>query len=172
MINLKKNINNTHLRYILMALNRKKMGQVKWFNNKAGYGFITMTDDAGAQMDIFIHYSTVHVQDIQYKFLVQGEYVEFDLVDSTSEKHKYQATNVTGINGGKLMCETRQMNRSVGEGKSVMKELVCPTPVPQCSSHQEQDEDTEKYQRVVTKRGSRNMRQHRRPEGGQKCQTA
>ena len=89
----------------------RKTGQVKWFNNKAGYGFITIKEQDGTDADIFTHYSTVHVQDTQYKFLVQGEYVEFDLVDSPSEHHKYQATNVTGINGGKLMCETRQMNR-------------------------------------------------------------
>ena len=90
----------------------RNMGQVKWFNNKAGYGFITMTGVNGLETDIFTHYSTVHVKDTQYKFLVQGEYVEFDLVDSTSENHKYQATNVTGMRGGKLMCETRQSNRT------------------------------------------------------------
>ena len=90
----------------------RKMGQVKWFNNKAGYGFITITEENGSETDIFTHYSTVNVKDTQYKFLVQGEYVEFDLVDSPSEHHKYQATNVTGMKGGKLMCETRQMNRN------------------------------------------------------------
>ena len=99
--------------------NNRKMGQVKWFNNKAGYGFITMTESG---TDIFTHYSTVHVQDTQYKFLVQGEYVEFDLVDSTSENHKFQATNVTGMHGGKLMCETRQMNRTAATVKRVVNE--------------------------------------------------
>lgn len=92
--------------------NNRKTGQVKWFNNKAGYGFITVKSATGEESDIFTHYSTVHVKDTQYKFLVQGEYVEFDLVDSTSENHQFQATNVTGIGGGKLMCETRQLNRS------------------------------------------------------------
>jgi cold shock CspA family protein len=109
----------------------RKMGQVKWFNNKAGYGFITVTEQDGLETDIFTHYSTVHVKDTQYKFLVQGEYVEFDLVDSPSEHHKYQATNVTGMNGGKLMCETRQLNRtprqdttSDGEFQKVMTKKV------------------------------------------------
>ena len=98
--------------------NNRKMGQVKWFNNKAGYGFITVKSASGEESDIFTHYSTVHVKDTQYKFLVQGEYVEFDLVDSTSENHQFQATNVTGIGGGKLMCETRQLNRNVSRGES------------------------------------------------------
>ena len=96
---------------------KRSVGQVKWFNNKAGYGFITMTDESGKEMDIFTHYSTVQVGDAQYKYLVQGEYVEFELSNSTSEKHQYQAANVTGIKGGKLMCETRQNNRSTGNGE-------------------------------------------------------
>ena len=91
---------------------KRQIGQVKWFNNKAGYGFITMKDEDGTDCDIFTHYSTLQVADTQYKYLVQGEYVEFELVDSANENHKYQATNVTGIKGGKLMCETRQQNRT------------------------------------------------------------
>ena len=103
---------------------KKMMGQVKWFNNKAGYGFITVTGEAGVETDIFTHYSTVHVQDTQYKFLVQGEYVEFDLVDSPSDNHQFQATNVTGMNGGKLMCETRQQNRTNTQVTRVAEERV------------------------------------------------
>ena len=76
-----------------------------------------MTDEDGKEMDIFTHYSTVQVGDTQYKYLVQGEYVEFELSDSTSDKHQYQAANVTGIKGGKLMCETRQNNRTAGTGE-------------------------------------------------------
>ena len=92
---------------------QRYIGQVKWFNNKAGYGFITMTDDDNKEKDIFTHYSTVRVGDSQYKYLVQGEYVEFELSSSASDEHEFQSTNVTGINGGKLMCETRQSNRPV-----------------------------------------------------------
>jgi cold shock CspA family protein len=91
---------------------KRQVGQVKWFNNKAGYGFITMKDAEGTECDIFTHYSTVQVADTQYKYLVQGEYVEFELVESSNENHKFQATNITGIKGGKLMCETRQQNRN------------------------------------------------------------
>jgi cold shock CspA family protein len=90
---------------------KRYTGQVKWFNNKAGFGFVTMKNESGKDVDIFTHYSTVHVTDSQYKYLVQGEYVEFELVDSSSDKHNHQSANVTGIKGGKLMCETRQQNR-------------------------------------------------------------
>jgi cold shock CspA family protein len=85
-------------------------GQVKWFNNKAGYGFITVNTGEQNGKDIFIHYSAIRVTNSQYKYLVQGEYVEFDLVKSTSDTHEFQALNVSGINGGSLMCETRRNN--------------------------------------------------------------
>jgi CspA family cold shock protein len=83
------------------------LGRVKWFNNKAGYGFITVTDGKRSGSDVFVHHSAVNVENNQYKYLVQGEYVEFDLIKTQSEKHEWQASNVSGIKGGKLMCETR-----------------------------------------------------------------
>jgi cold shock CspA family protein len=91
--------------------NTRQIGQVKWFNNKAGYGFITVSDGENKGKDIFAHYSTISVGDTQYKYLVQGEYVEFDLITSTNESHEFQSVNITGIKGGQLMCETRQLNR-------------------------------------------------------------
>jgi CspA family cold shock protein len=87
------------------------LGQVKWFNNKAGYGFITVNDGEHSGKDIFIHYSTIRTVNSQYKYLVQGEYVEFNLVKSTTDKHEYQAVDISGIKDGPLMCETRRMNR-------------------------------------------------------------
>jgi cold shock CspA family protein len=96
----------------MLSIGRRHIGQVKWFNNKAGYGFITMKDESGKESDIFTHYSTVKVGDSQYKYLVQGEYVEFELTESTNKNHKFQATNITGIQNGKLMCETRQSSRN------------------------------------------------------------
>lgn len=91
-------------------------GKVKWFNNKAGYGFITVSDE-GAYMnnDIFTHYTAIKVTNSQYKYLVQGEYVQFDLVKSTSGPHEYKAMSVTGIKGGELMCETRSSSRPTRE---------------------------------------------------------
>ena len=90
-------------------------GRVKWFNNKAGYGFISITDGAQAGTDVFVHHSAIGVSSEQYKYLVQGEYISFNLSQTQNNAHKFQATNVLGINGGKLMCETRKefkMSRS------------------------------------------------------------
>jgi cold shock CspA family protein len=92
------------------AIIEKFIGQVKWFNNKAGYGFITTTGIHG-ENDVFAHYTTIQASNTQYKYLVLGEYVEFQMIKSVNQSHEFQATTITGINGGRLMCETRQMNR-------------------------------------------------------------
>jgi len=92
------------------------IGKVKWFNNKAGYGFITVSEDGDYNgKDIFTHYTAVKVTNSQYKYLVQGEYVEFELVKPESGSHEYKAMSVTGISGGELMCETRNVTRKAGE---------------------------------------------------------
>ena len=94
----------------------RTIGQVKWFNNKAGYGFITKDDK-----DIFVHFSAIQTSDSQYKYLVQGEYVEFEIVPTTEGPHEVQAVNISGINKGKLMCETRLQSKKVS-GKEDAKE--------------------------------------------------
>jgi len=88
-------------------------GRVKWFNNKAGYGFITITDGSRSGTDIFVHHSVIGVGSQQFRYLVQGEYVEFDLVPTIQgSTHEIQASTVCGIKGGKLMCETRNEYKS------------------------------------------------------------
>jgi CspA family cold shock protein len=84
------------------------MGSVKWFNNKAGYGFITCIEGEHNTKDIFVHFSAITVSNDQFRFLVQGEFVHFDLILVENDKHEFQAKNVTGINGGKLMCENQK----------------------------------------------------------------
>jgi cold shock CspA family protein len=103
----------------------KFTGRVKWFNNNAGYGFITITDGVKSGEDIFVHHTAIVVQSEQYKYLVQGEYVSLSLAPTTNNaSHDTQAVGVSGINGGKLMCETRRENKSErGEQQSA-------TPAP------------------------------------------
>lgn len=87
--------------------NERFTGRVKWFNNKAGYGFISVTDGTELGADIFVHHASIDVEQQQYRYLVQGEYVEFEISHAQSKSHESQAAKVSGINGGKLMCETR-----------------------------------------------------------------
>jgi len=83
-------------------------GRVKWFNTRAGYGFVTITDGSKSGNDVFVHHTSINVENEQYRYLVQGEYVEFSLSDVMRGDHEYQAADVSGIKGGKLMCETRR----------------------------------------------------------------
>ena len=97
------------------------IGRVKWFNNKTGYGFITVTDGSKSGSDIFVHHSSIKVDSEQYKYLVQGEYLEFSLSETKTETHEFQAGDVSGIKGGKLMCETRRDLRSSRSQYKIVK---------------------------------------------------
>ena len=63
--------------------------------------------------DVFIHHTSLKVDKEQYRYLVQGEYVDLDIsaMKDESSSHKWQSSNVTGVQGGMLMCETRQEMR-------------------------------------------------------------
>ena len=61
--------------------------------------------------DVFTHHSGISVDTEQYKYLVQGEYVTFELRASDNTDHPYQAGKVRGVLEGMLMCETRTSMR-------------------------------------------------------------
>ena len=63
-------------------------GNVKWFNNEKGYGFIDCPD----KEDIFVHYSAIK-QD-GYKTLSEGQKVSFALIET---KKGLQAINVLEV---------------------------------------------------------------------------
>jgi CspA family cold shock protein len=109
------------------------IGRVKWFNNKAGYGFITVTDGPKAGSDIFVHHSSIKVDAHQYKYLVQGEYVEFGLSSVASGDHECQSSDVSGIKGGKLMCETRHELTATRTSYKAQTKPEVQTPVEKAS---------------------------------------
>lgn len=94
------------------------IGTVKWFNNKSGYGFITATQGDKKGEDVFVHHSAIETTEDQYKYLVQGEHVEFSWNDTGDEEHKWTAANVKGVNGGDLMCETRNKTKKEHNSQS------------------------------------------------------
>jgi CspA family cold shock protein len=66
----------------------KETGNVKWFNDARGYGFISRPD----QDDLFVHYSAIEGDG--YKSLVEGQEVEFEVAEG---KKGLQAVNVRKI---------------------------------------------------------------------------
>lgn len=122
-------------------------GLVKWFNNKAGYGFLKVIDDNDAA-DVFVHYSNINVDGLDYTYLVQGEYVEFEKAETDNEEHKFQAVNLSGIKGGPLMCQTRFANK------------------PQPSVRQDYEERREPV-RIRREASSSSSRPRRRPSDGE-----
>ena len=94
-------------------------GRVKWFNNKTGFGFISVVGGNEQHKDaseVFVHHSAITVSQEQYRYLVEGEYVEFSVVTTETGDHKFQAGDVRGVKGGKLFCETRHEHRATQEG--------------------------------------------------------
>lgn len=64
-------------------------GQVKWFNNAKGFGFI-LPDDGGS--DLFAHYSSIGMEG--YKTLKAGQMVSFDIVEGPKGLH---ASNIMAL---------------------------------------------------------------------------
>jgi CspA family cold shock protein len=104
-------------------------GRVKWFNSKTGYGFVSVSDGPHSGTDVFVHHSNINVDSQQYKYLVQGEYVEFELTPLENSKYEWQASNVSGIGGGKLMCETRRESKISKDEYKAAKENVMPKQI-------------------------------------------
>ena len=57
-------------------------GNVKWFNNAKGYGFIL---PEGGGEDLFAHYSSIQMDG--YKTLKAGQQVDFDILEGPKGLH-------------------------------------------------------------------------------------
>ncbi|MCC3704438.1 transcription antiterminator/RNA stability regulator CspE [Rouxiella badensis] len=64
-------------------------GQVKWFNESKGFGFITPADGS---KDVFVHFSAI--QDQGFKTLAEGQNVQFSIENGAKGP---SAANVTAI---------------------------------------------------------------------------
>ena len=70
----------------------KIKGQVKWFNESKGFGFITPADGS---KDVFVHFSAIQVDG--FKTLEEGQKVTFDTECDPQNSSKIRATNVTVV---------------------------------------------------------------------------
>ena len=166
------------IEYITMAsatalTNDLTSGRVKWFNNKAGYGFISVNDcETNEERDIFVHHSEIKVEQTQYKYLVQGEYVEFVVGAITREDSTdVHATSVRGINGGKLMCETRNEVRTYRAAQPQTQQSRPPRQAQQAQAEQRQAQQVQKQQRPPRQASHAHQTQQNRPQLAPEDQT-
>jgi CspA family cold shock protein len=89
-------------------------GQTKWFNDKLGFGFITICSGDKKGTDIFCHHSDIKPVNSSYKTLSKGEYVQFNIIQG---KIDLQAINITGINEGPLLCDCNNTRPSFNKQK-------------------------------------------------------
>ena len=61
-------------------------GQVKWFNARKGYGFITPEGNEEGENDVFVHYSAIEVEGDNFKTLHENDKVEYEEVDGDKGK--------------------------------------------------------------------------------------
>ena len=102
------------------------IGQCKWFNDKLGYGFVTIRSGNEKGKDIFVHHSGVKPSNSNYKTLRKGEYIQFDIMEG---QNGLQAVNVRGIGGGPLMCDFVTAKSTVPYGV-VNNPFVTEQPMP------------------------------------------
>lgn len=105
----------------------KYVGQCKWFNDLLGYGFVTVCDGKDKGKDIFVHHSGIMPLNSNYRTLKKGEYLNFNVIDGLNG---LQAVDVTGINGGPLMCDFVSVTRtSTLPSLSSLSSLSSPMPL-------------------------------------------
>ena len=87
-------------------------GQVKWFNNAKGFGFI-LPDEGGE--DLFAHYSAIGMDG--YKTLKAGQQVSFDVVEGPKGLH---AANIRALleQPEDMPVATKTVDDDVSEGDS------------------------------------------------------
>ncbi len=99
-------------------------GQVKWFNNAKGFGFI-LPDEGGD--DLFAHYSAIGMEG--YKTLKAGQLVSFDTIEGPKGLHAANIHAVAGApdaDGEQSTSEQDLIPSAVTEEKDVAMEEAQP----------------------------------------------
>lgn len=106
----------------------KIKGQVKWFNESKGFGFITPADGS---KDVFVHFSAI--QGNGFKTLAEGQNVEFEIQDGQKGP---AAVNVTA-NCYLIQDHSSCIKASPARGFCIFiaKHVIFPPPVASCCKY-------------------------------------
>ena len=85
----------------------KEIGNVLWYDQNKGYGFIKIITPGSDLVgkDIFVHFSSINAIS-SFKKIYPGEFVSLDVVE-TDEKKNYGCSNVTGVYGNSLLIDNK-----------------------------------------------------------------
>ncbi len=89
-----------------------EVGNVVWFDQKKGFGFVTIITPGSefTGREIFVHYTSIKSHN-NFKKLLPGENVSLNIVKNTSENNngkEYISQNVTGLYGSRLLVDNEQ----------------------------------------------------------------
>ena len=99
-----------------IAGNLRFCGQIKFFDRDRGFGFVTRLAD---KIDYFVHFNDIKPSQKCWNVLFEGEYVEFGI---RAGPNGFQASDITGINRGSLLCEHNfQPNKPKKTKKHIQK---------------------------------------------------
>jgi cold shock CspA family protein len=87
----------------------KEVGNVLWFDQKKGFGFVKVTtpDSELNGKEVFVHFSSIQCES-SYKKLFPGENVSLDVEKNSNpdETNKeFLSSNITGLYGSPLLVD-------------------------------------------------------------------
>lgn len=88
----------------------REIGNVLWFDQKKGYGFVkvTLPDSDYLDKEIFLHYTNIQSEN-SFKKLFPGENISFNVeVDENAEENKkYTARDICGLYNAPLLIDNQ-----------------------------------------------------------------
>ena len=87
----------------------KNTGQIVWFDQKKGFGFIKVISPGSEYLDkeIFVHFTSIQSVS-NFKKLYPGENVSLDIVKNDAEDNngkEFLSQNITGLYGTPLLVD-------------------------------------------------------------------
>eukprot|EP00798_Chlamydomonas_sp_ICE-L_P007638 gene7638-792_t len=99
-------------------------GQVKWFNDRLGYGFCTVINDSVHKgRDIFVHHSGIRPLTSNYKTLRKGEYINLNVMNGHNGR-SYAEQNEVSVIAGKT-DDVKNASRKGSACKTVVGKGSC-----------------------------------------------